>query len=176
MQNESNVKKLIVMGLFIAMEIILTRFCSINTPIVRIGFGFLPVAMLGIMFGPLWAGAAYAVGDFMGMMIFPTGYYFPGFTLSAFLTGVTYGLILHNKQITLKRTLLAALIVCCFLNLCLDTYWLYLTTGKAIIALLPARLVKVAFAVPIQTLLISLVWNKGLKKTALTVLPGSVRL
>ena len=37
-----------VLAFLIALEIILTRFCSIQTPIVRIGFGFLPVAMMGI--------------------------------------------------------------------------------------------------------------------------------
>jgi ECF transporter S component (folate family) len=164
MQNDSQLKKLIIISLFIALEIILTRFCSINTPIMRIGFGFLPVAMLGIMYGPVWAGIAYLLGDVLGMMIFPSGPYFPGFTLTAFLTGVTYGLVLHKKPITCKRTFFAALIVCCLCNLLLDTYWLYILTGKGIMALLPARLIKVAFAIPIQTILIPLVWNKGIKK------------
>ncbi|MBK5246006.1 MAG: ECF transporter S component [Peptostreptococcaceae bacterium] len=52
MKNNSKVTRLITIGLFIALEIILTRFLSINTPFIRIGFGFLPVAMLGIMYGP----------------------------------------------------------------------------------------------------------------------------
>ncbi|MBE6033770.1 folate family ECF transporter S component [Aminipila sp.] len=164
MRQDSKIRQLIIIGLFIALEVILTRFCSINTPILRIGFGFLPVAMVGIMFGPLWAGVAYALGDLIGMMIFPTGAYFPGFTLTAFLTGITFGILLHRKSITYKQSFLAALCVCCIWNLCLDTYWLYLLTGKGILALLPARLIKVAFAIPIQTLLIPLVWNKCLKK------------
>lgn len=166
MQNDSKVRRLIIIGLFIALEVILTRFCSINTPIIRIGFGFLPVAMLAIMYGPLWAGIAYALGDLIGMMIFPTGAYFPGFTLTAFLTGITFGIVLHKKCITYKRAFIAAFFVCCLWNLCLDTYWLYLLTGKGILVLLPARLLKIAFAMPIQTLLIPLVWNKCLKKIA----------
>lgn len=164
MRNDSKSRQIIIIGLFIAIEVILTRFCSINTPIVRIGFGFLPVAMLGIMFGPLWAGIAYALGDFLGMIIFPTGAYFPGFTFTAFLTGVTFGFLLHKKDINYKRAFLAALTVCLLLNLCLDTYWLYILTGKGVLALLPARLIKIAFAIPIQTILIPLVWNKCLKK------------
>lgn len=166
MRNNSKIMKLIIIGLFIALEIILTRFCSINTPIVRLGFGFLPVALLGIMFGPVWAGIAYALGDLLGMMIFPTGAYFPGFTLTAFLTGLTYGFVFYNKNINYKRAFIAALVVCCLFNLCLDTYWLYIITGKGILALLPARLIKVVFAIPIQTILIPLVWNNCLKKIA----------
>ncbi|MFV0517545.1 MAG: folate family ECF transporter S component [Aminipila sp.] len=164
MRSDSKLRKIILIGLFIAIEVILTRFCSINTPIVRIGFGFLPVAMLSIMFGPLWAGIAYALGDFIGMLIFPTGPYFPGFTLTAFLTGVAFGLVLYKKPITYKRAFIAALLVCVVMNLLLDTYWIYILTGKGIMALLPARLIKIAFAIPLQTLLIPLVWNKCLKK------------
>ena len=62
MKLKLNTKNLIflafLIAFLIALEIILTRFLSINTPIVRIGFGFLPVAMAGILFGPLWAGLA----------------------------------------------------------------------------------------------------------------------
>ena len=62
MEKKSATSRLVIMAFLIAMEIILTRFCSINTPILRIGFGFLPVAMMGIMFGPVWAAAGYAIG------------------------------------------------------------------------------------------------------------------
>lgn len=164
MRNDSKIRQLIIIGLFIALEVILTRFCSINTPIMRLGFGFLPVAMLSIMFGPVWAGVAYALGDLIGMMIFPTGAYFPGFTLTAFLTGITFGILLYKKNITFKRAFVAALLVCCLWNLCLDTYWLYLLTGKGILVLLPSRLIKIAFAIPVQTILIPLVWNKCIRK------------
>ena len=93
---KQNTQRLIVIAFFIALEIILTRFCSINTDILRIGFGFLPVAMVAMLYGPLWAGAAYAIGDILGMIIFPTAGYFPGFTLTAFLTGCTYVIFLYG--------------------------------------------------------------------------------
>ena len=95
----SNVKKLVEISLLIALEVILTRFCSIYTGVLRIGFGFLPVAIIAMMYGPISAGVAYAIGDILRMMIFPSGSYFPGFTLTAFLTGVIYGVVLckHPK-------------------------------------------------------------------------------
>jgi len=163
MKNSSKTAKLITIGLFIALEIILTRFLSINTPFLRIGFGFLPVAMLGIMYGPVWAGLAYATGDILGMLIFPSGAFFPGFTLSAALTGIVYGLILYNKPVTWKRTLVAASIVCLGINLFMDTYWLYILMDRAVIAMIPARIVKSIVMLCIQTAIIPLVWNKYLK-------------
>ena len=67
-----------VVALLMALEIILTRFLSINTPIVRIGFGFVPVSLTAIMYGSLWAGAAYAIADVIGALLFPIAGYFPG--------------------------------------------------------------------------------------------------
>lgn len=66
----NKVNKIVYMGLLIALKVILTRFLSIQTPIVRIGFGFLPIAVAGIMFGPIFAGIA-AIADILGMIIFP---------------------------------------------------------------------------------------------------------
>ena len=158
---KQNTQKLIVVAFFIALEVILTRFCSINTDILRIGFGFLPVAMVAMLYGPLWAGAAYAIGDVLGMMIFPTGGgYFPGFTLTAFLTGCTYGIFLYGRPKTWLRITLAVLPVCLILNLCLDTLWLHILMGQGYLALLPTRIFKCAVMLPIQILLIHLVWER----------------
>ena len=159
MDNKFDVKKLIQISLLIAIEVILTRFCSINTATLRIGFGFLPIAIIAMMYGPLSAGVAYALGDLLGMMIFPSGSYFPGFTLTAFLTGVIYGLVLYRKPKTWPRIILAVCIVCLGMNLCLDTAWLHILMGQGYLALLPQRIFKAVVMIPIQTVLIGLVWK-----------------
>ena len=160
MKDKFDVKKLIQISLLIAIEVILTRFCSIQTPVVRIGFGFLPIAIIGMMYGPLSAGIAYAIGDLLGMALFPSGSFFPGFTLTAFLTGATYGLFLYNKPKTWPRIIGSVLTVCLVLNLGLDTYWLSILMGKGYLALLPMRIVKAAIMIPIQTLIIGIIWKK----------------
>lgn len=160
MDRKSATTRLVMMAFLIALEIILTRFCSINTPILRIGFGFLPVAMMGIMFGPIWAAVGYAVGDILGMMIFPSGAYFPGFTITAFLTGLVFGLFLHKRDINWKTVLPASLIIILVLNLILDTIWLSILMGDGFIALLPTRILKCAVMLPIQLVLIPFIWNR----------------
>ena len=160
MKKKSATTQLVIMAFLIALEIILTRFCSINTPILRIGFGFLPVAMMGIMFGPVWAALGYAVGDILGMIIFPSGMFFPGFTLTALLTGFVFGLFLHDKQITWKTVLPASLVIILLLNLVLDTIWLSIMMGDAFIALLPTRIFKCVVMLPIHLILVPLVWNR----------------
>ena len=152
----------------IAISVVLTRFCSINTPIVRIGFGFLPCALMGIMYGPLWAGAGYAIADILGMVIFPNGAYFPGFTLTAFLTGLVFGFFYRKGEVTLKTSIVPNLIVCFGLNLILDTVWLMILMGQGFWALLPARIIKCAVMFVIQTVMIPLVWNKIMLRTPIT--------
>ena len=160
MSKKNTTQRLIIMAFLIAISVVLTRFCSINTPILRIGFGFMPCAIMGIMYGPLWAGAGYAIADVLGMMIFPNGAYFPGFTLTAFLTGVVYGLFYHNREITIKSSILPNLIVSFVLNLVLDTVWLMILMGQGFLVLLPTRIIKCVVMFAIQVVLIPLVWNK----------------
>ena len=155
-----DVKKLIQISLLIAIEVILTRFCSIQTPIVRIGFGFLPIAIIGMMYGPLSAGVAYAIGDLLGVALFPTGSFFPGFTITAFLTGIVYGVFLYNKPKTWPRIIGAVLTVCLVINLGLDTLWLSILMGKGYIALLPTRIMKAVLMIPVQTFIIGIIWKK----------------
>lgn len=156
----NNVKKLVQISLLMALQIILTRFCSINTPIVRIGFGFLPIAIIAMMYGPMSAGVANAIADFMGVMLFPNGAYFPGFTLTAFLSGVIYGLFLYNKPKTWSRIILSVVAINLLLNLGLDTLWLQILMKQGFLALLPTRIMKVAIMIPIQVVCIGVVWKK----------------
>ena len=164
MQKKNRLAMVITMALLIAIEVVLTRFLSFNTQFLRIGFGFLPVAVMGMMYGPVWAGIGYAIGDVLGMLIFPSGPYFPGFTLSAFLTGLVYGLLLYKKEVTWQRTLIASLIISVVINLGLDTLWLSILYGKGYIPILVGRLVKFPLAVAIQTVLIPLVYKLVVKR------------
>lgn len=149
----SNLKRLTTMAVLIAINIIFTRFISIQTPIVRVGFTFLPIAVSAMLYGPWWAGGGAAIADVIGLALFPTAGFFPGFTLTAFLTGVVYGVAFYNKEIGWKRIIIANAIICLILNLGLDTLWLYMMTGQGYIALLIPRIIKCAIMLPVQVAL-----------------------
>ena len=157
---KSIAEKLVVIALLIAMEIIFTRFLSLNLPIVRIGFGFLPVAVCAILYGPFWAAVGYAAGDVLGMIIFPSGQYFPGFTLTAVVTGLIYGLFLYKKDLSWPRVIACSgttLLIC---TLGLNTYWLSILYGNAFLGMLPTRLMEAAILWPVQVLTIKLVFDR----------------
>lgn len=89
-------------------------------------------------------------------MLFPIGPYFPGYTLSAFLSGIIYGLFLYGRKATVLRSFLAAL---CSLTVCslgLNSLWIYLTTsGVTLIGLMPQRLVQYAVMLAMQTIVVA---------------------
>jgi len=151
-------QQLLYLSLLIAIEVILTRFLSIQTPIVRIGLGMLPIALMGIMFGPLSAGIGAVIADLIGMILFPKGAYFPGFTFSAFLSGCLLGLILHNK-FSLKRVLLAVFLVSILIHLGLNTIWLSMLMNKGVLAILPSRIIKTLITFVIDSFTIFSVWT-----------------
>ena len=146
---------IVIMGFMIALSVVLSKLVSINISFLRIGFGFLPIAILAILYGPVWAAAGYTIADLIGAFVFPTGAFFPGFTLSAALTGLIFGLFLYKKDITFVRALAASAAVALFVNLLLNTYWLTFILGKGFGALLASRAVKEIASVPVMALLIA---------------------
>lgn len=156
-KKNNTTEKLVVTALMIALTVVLSKLLSINISILRIGFGFLPIAVLAILYGPLASGIAYAIADIIGSLLFPTGDFFPGFTVSAFITGIIFGAFLYRKEITIVRAAAASALVCILVNLLLNTYWLTFFVGKAYGVLIASRIVKELVAVPVMSILIKAV-------------------
>lgn len=143
-------REITTLGLLVALEIVLARFCSIQAWNFRIGFSFLPIAMAAIGFGPIPAAIAASAADVLGAVLFPTtGAYFPGFTLTAFLTGALFGLCLHRRQ-TAGHILVAVLVNQLGLGLLLNTVWLSIMYDSPVLPLMATRIVQCAVLGPIQ--------------------------
>ena len=114
-----NVKKttvrLTVMAMLIGLEIVLSRFLSIPTSITKIGFAFVPVAAAAML---------------LGALLFPIGAYFPGFTLTAFLMGLCYGLFLY-KDAAFWRVIAAVGVHQFVLSMLLNSLWLWIISTSA---------------------------------------------
>lgn len=141
-------RKISYMALLIATDVVLTRLC-INLPTVKIGFGFFATVIAAILYGPIYAGAEAAIADITGAFLFPTGPYFPGFTVTALLSGIVYGIFLHKKVNTVRVVLSIAIIAVLF-SVLLNTYFLTFVVGKGFIALLPKRIIQAMIMIPIQ--------------------------
>ena len=132
-------RRLCITAALIAANIVLARFLSFSVWNLKIGFGFVPVVLAAILLGPLAGAVTGAVGDFIGAIAFPIGPYFPGFTLTAFLTGFWYGLTL-SKSRRLPAILAAVLVTEIFGSVLLNSLWISILYDTPFLALLPARL------------------------------------
>jgi ECF transporter S component (folate family) len=94
------------MALLATVSLVLTRFLSFYVPFMgvqsmRVGFGEVPVILAGLLLGGPAGGLTGLAADLVGATLFPAGPYFPGFTLSAFLTGLLPAILM--KQIGKKE-------------------------------------------------------------------------
>ena len=152
MKAQKNTKIMVTCALLVALQVILARFLSINTTFVVVNFSFLAVALSGILFGPLWALAVGAVSDLIGA-------FFPGFTVTAGLVGLIYGLFLHQKGEgfhgrALWLRVVGASLCASLTRLVLNSVWLYIMYGKGLFGMLPARFTETICMVAAQILLI----------------------
>lgn len=164
-----NVRTMVACAVLIAAAIVLSRFFSINTWSLKIGFTFVPIFLAAYLFGATAAALTAGIADFLGATLFPIGAYFPGFTLTCCLTGAVYGLLLHKKQTSL-RVLTAVCIDQLILSLLLNTLWISILYGSSFAALLATRAVQCLVMLPVEFIVIGLLSKLMTKhKSALSI-------
>ncbi len=123
-------KSLSLLALMVALNIVLGRLLSISTPITRISFSFLPVALGAMILGPLGGALVGGLGDLLGALIFPTGPYFPGYTFTAALSGAVFGLFLIRTPYRFRFTLIPVAFNQIFCSLLMNSLWICLLTPQ----------------------------------------------
>ena len=164
-----NPRCLVLTAMFIAMNITLDLLkLRIDIPgFPRIGVGFLTNASIGMLFGPVVCMMMGFCTDVLGFMLNPGtggGGYFPGYTLTAMVAGVIWGVFLYcpdskseGKLSFLLRTLAARVLVTLVCNVGMNTLWLTLQGGDGMWVTLIGRLPAQLLILPIQYLLLLLV-------------------
>ena len=154
-------KKIILTAVLIAMQIILSRFLSIKTPILKVSFAFIPSILCAIWLGVKWTVLLNVLGDIIGATLFPTGAFFIGYTISTAISGLIYSVLVYKKQDNsftdkqfIIRLIISVILVTCISNIGLNTLWISITTGKAFIVLLGTRIIKELIMIPIQIVVI----------------------
>lgn len=175
----SKIKKIILTALLLASLIVLSRFLSIKTPLVKISFAFIPTMLCAVWLGAKWTVLLNVLGDLIGAILFPTGSFFIGYTISTAVAGLIYGLILYKKEENsysdkqfVIRLILSVLLVTLISNIILNTLWISITTGKAFIVLFGTRIVKELIMIPVKVIVVLFV-EKMLRKPFYTILRSS---
>ena len=131
MKNKLTVNMLTKMAIFSALTVIFRRFLTITIfSSTKIGLGYLPTMMAGILYGPIAGAITGGVADVVGMLMKPDGVFHPGFTLSSILIGAIPGFIsyyIFKRDFKNKLDwicILSAIFVFMGVRLLLDSLWL----------------------------------------------------
>ena len=150
-----SVRDITLMAMLIAIEIVLSRFCSIQAWNVKIGFAFIAPVTAAILMGPAQAAVVAGVADVLGTLMFPIGpYLLPGFTLNSCLNGLVWGLFLHKKP-SIPKAAIAAGINQFIIGLFITTFWISVLYGSPYLSLLPVRLTQACILFVAQFVTIS---------------------
>lgn len=152
-QELQHVRTITTAAMFMAVSAVLGYFTIEAGPYLKIGFSTVANQLVYYLFGPV-VGACYGgIFDVLRYVVKPTGAFFFGFTFNAIFGGVLYGALLYRKPLKLWRCLLAHFAVSLVCNVCLNTLWLSMISGKGVLALLPIRLAKNLIQWPVDSVL-----------------------
>jgi ECF transporter S component (folate family) len=155
MKQKITTRMIATMGLLVALQVVLSQVLGIETQYLRLSFAFVPSIIMGMLFGPLWAGIGCVLSDFLGMALFPKSAFFFGFTINAFIGGLIYGFFFYKKEITWKNAIGCSLATNILISLILTPIWLMMMYNQPLFSwvIWAPRLVKTIFMLPIQAIL-----------------------
>ena len=143
--------RLCMTAVAVAMSVVVCRFLGF-TPLdspVRFDFGFLPIAVIGWMLGPVYSGAGYLAADIIGSFV--QGYApNPWIAACKLVTGVVMGLFFKKGRASLLRTVLCFLIINTVVDFLLMTPIFVFMYGWTWSATLATRAVNAALTLPFR--------------------------
>ncbi len=163
-KNRFSTKLLATLSILVAMEVIIARFGTIRpAESIKISLDFIPIVIAAVLSGPVPAVIMSILADVLGAFLFPVGPFFPGFTLTAAVTGLIYGLLLHKSQ-SMPRVVCAVVLQQLVCSMVINTFWLHVLYGLPYLPTMAARLVQCAVVTALQIVVIPLI-----AKTVLSV-------
>ncbi len=168
-----NTVKLVALGLMIALQVVLSRFLSINLQFLKIGFSFIPIMFSGYLYGASGGVIVATVSDLIGALLFPSGAFFPGFTVTAALSGLIYGVSVSGNCTTAKIVsgVITEQLVC---SLLLNTWWLSIMYGSSFKTLLLTRVWQIMVMIFVEIVFAEIFFRRlsVVKKLKQYLLPG----
>ena len=116
-------KKLVALAMLFALLLVSKLFkLPSGFGNLGIGLGYLFLAVIGLVYGPLVSIIIGFLSDTIGFFITSQSLYYFGYTIQAMLASLTYGLCFYKTRITFSKVLLTRIIVNLLLNVLLGSY------------------------------------------------------
>ena len=164
MDKKSAAYRMAMLGVLAALNVIAAEILKfpVIPKVLELNFGFVPLAVSGMLFGAVPTVLVAVVGDIVGAAIFSAGDFYLGYTLTAALTGLSYGLLLHPQaegKSRLIRVLAAQALVSVICFAGLNTLWAWQMGYGRSAAYIQTRVIVNAVAYPIYCLVLWLIWR-----------------
>ena len=163
-----NVRMLTLAGIITAASIVLESFpiYLLGTSL-KIYFSFLVISLGCYVYGPAVGILVGFANDTLGFLISSFGEpYFPGYLITAMLSGLLYGTLLYRQRITVLRLVVVRLVINYGSNVLLGSVWKAMLYGKGYYYYFTTGLVKNTTMLPIEVLLMVLMFQLALPALA----------
>ncbi len=163
-----NVRMLTLAGIITAASIVLESFpiYLLGTSL-KIYFSFLVISLGCYVYGPAVGILVGFANDTLGFLISSFGEpYFPGYLITAMLSGLIYGTLLYRQRITVLRLVVVRLVINYGSNVLLGSVWKAMLYGKGYYYYFTTGLVKNTTMLPIEILLMVLMFQLALPALA----------
>lgn len=154
-------RTLVFLALLAALQMVLSKFVSIDVGFCRITVSNAPVVLAGLWFGPFAGGICGLLADVMGCLL-------KGFAVNPLITlsTMTWGIIPALMYPLMKGSKVQKTIILCLSivltsicgTLVLTTAGLVWMNGYNLYAILPSRLIQWAVLTPVYCVLISILY------------------
>ncbi len=149
-------RMIVLAALIVALRVALK---SVSIPVgesLNITVGFFANALGAMLYGPVVAALSGMVSDLLGCLLFPSGPFFPPFTLVEMLGSLLFALWLYRVRLTPLRVFASKLSVNVICNILLTPIFLSWMYGKAVTIYLIPRIAKNLCIFPIEGVLLTL--------------------
>ena len=163
-----NARMLTLAGIITAASIVLESFpiYLLGTSL-KIYFSFLVISLGCYVYGPAVGILVGFANDTLGFLISSFGEpYFPGYLITAMLSGLIYGTLLYRQRITVLRLVVVRLIINYGSNVLLGSVWKAMLYGKGYYYYFTTGLIKNTTMLPIEVLLMVLMFQLALPALA----------
>ena len=154
-----DVRYLSIMAVFIAIKVLMGSAYIPLSESLQIKFSFLAICVEASIIGPVAGMVSGMVTDLVGFILFPSGPFFPGYTLSAMLTEIIYASFLYGKPLSMVRIALAKTVNNYLVNVCIGSIWSSMLYGNLYIYYFMRSIVKNTLLLPIEVILLILLFN-----------------
>ncbi len=146
---EMNARLLSTSALLLALDVILYKI-AIGPAYFQVTFGFLSMALMGYLYGPIWAGLLEMLSNTLNFTIFGSGTFQVAFLITAFLGGFINGLFLYHKKINLLSVIAAQLLIMIPVSLFINSWLMSVLFGADFKVIFLGRVIRNMIQIPIQ--------------------------